>query len=81
MTDTADRVKKAIAEQLAIDPERVPLDPDEVTTDSLEKIEIGMALEDEFGIDEISDDEIEHCVSLGDYIDMIEKHLAGSEVA
>ena len=31
MTDTADRVNKAIAEQLAIDPERVPLDPDEVT--------------------------------------------------
>lgn len=67
----ADRVKAVISEQL----NRPELDPThrlvvDLEADSLDTVELTMALEDEFGI-EIPDDEAEKLATVQDCIDYV----------
>lgn len=86
---TAYRVARVIAECLWIDQDLLPaaatalaLDSMErLATDSLDQIEIGMALEDEFELEEIPDDDIASCKSLGDWTDLIVRKLAAKAAA
>ena len=70
---TEARVKRAICVCLST-PDTI-INVDEVTDDSLEKIEIGIFLEDEFGIEEIDADALQDCKSLTDYVELVEKTL------
>jgi acyl carrier protein len=84
MTETtAERVKRIIIAVLAMDEAdfELPEEPDSVTDDSLEKIEIGMALEDEFAIDNISDEEMESVKTVGQWTDIIVRKLADKVAA
>lgn len=77
-TDIANRVKKTIAEQLGIEQSKVT---DEKTlvadlgADSLDEIEIVMAIEDEFGI-EIIDDDAEKITTVKEAVDYVAKRLS-----
>jgi acyl carrier protein len=84
MTDTtAERVKHTIIEVLDMDegPFELPDEDESITDDSLERIEIEMALEEEFEIEEISDDDMESVNTLGDWVDLVERKLAGKAAA
>ncbi len=72
-----DKVKKCIVEQLGVDEDEVTLDAsitDDLGADSLDQVELVMALETEFNLD-IPDEEAEKIKTVGEAIDYIEKEL------
>lgn len=72
------RVKEIIVEQLGVDPEQVANEAsfvDDLGADSLDTVELVMALEEEFGL-EIPDEEAEKITTVGEAIEYIEKNAA-----
>ncbi len=73
----SDRVKKIIIEQLGVQESEVTTDAsfvDDLGADSLDTVELVMALEDEFEL-EIPDEEAEKITTIKEAIDYIESHL------
>jgi acyl carrier protein len=71
----ADKVKSIIAEQLGVKVEEVTPTAsfiDDLGADSLDTVELVMALEEEFGI-EIPDEDAEKITTVGDAIKYIEE--------
>ena len=78
MEPVADRVKKIIVDQLGVEEETVTQEAsfvDDLGADSLDTVELVMALEEEFGI-EIPDEDAEKITRVKEAIDYIEKHAA-----
>lgn len=74
--DLEERVKEIIVEQLGVEAAQVNEKAkfvDDLGADSLDTIELVMALEEEFSI-EIPDEDAEKIVSVGDAIDYIKNH-------
>ncbi len=68
MTTVQPKVKEVIVEQLGVDPDRVKLEAsfiDDLGADSLDIVELVMAMEEEFGI-EIPDEDAEKLKTVGD---------------
>ena len=73
-SDTFDRVKKIIVEQLGVEENEVSPEAsitDDLGADSLDQVELVMAFETEFGID-IPDEEAEKIKTVGDAVAKIE---------
>ncbi|MBF0139429.1 MAG: acyl carrier protein [Magnetococcales bacterium] len=76
MSSIAERVKKIVVEQLQVEPDQVTDDAhfvDDLGADSLDTVELVMALEEEFGM-EIPDDAAEKIQTVRQAIEYIEKH-------
>lgn len=78
MVDAAiyDRLKNIVVEQLGVDEEDVTMQAsfvDDLNADSLDLVELIMSLEEEFGL-EISDEDAEKIVTVGDAANYIEEH-------
>ncbi|MDD5644365.1 MAG: acyl carrier protein [bacterium] len=76
MSSVAERVKKIIVEQLGVNAEEVTNEAsfiDDLGADSLDTVELVMALEEEFNAD-IPDEEAEKLKTVGDVIKYIENH-------
>lgn len=70
------RVKDIIVEQLGVKPDQVTAEAkfiEDLGADSLDIVELIMALEEEFGY-EIPDEEAEKLLTVGDVIKYIEDH-------
>ncbi|HEY5093944.1 MAG TPA: acyl carrier protein [Candidatus Eremiobacteraceae bacterium] len=70
-----DKVKKCIVEQLGVDEEEVVMDAsitDDLGADSLDQVELVMALETEFNLD-IPDEAAEKIKTVGDAVRFIEE--------
>jgi acyl carrier protein len=70
------RIREIVAEQLGVDAEEVTPEVsfvDDLGADSLDTVELVMALEEEFGI-EIPDEDAEKISTVGDAIAYIESH-------
>ena len=68
MATVQPKVKEVIVEQLGVDPERVKPEAsfiDDLGADSLDIVELVMAMEEEFGI-EIPDEDAEKLKTVGD---------------
>ena len=76
MSSVEDRVKKVIAESLRIEEDfkETASFKDDLGADSLESVEVVMALEDEFGI-HIPDEETEKLVTVSDLIAFVKDAL------
>ncbi len=73
----AEKVKKMIVEQLGVNEAEVVPEAkfiDDLGADSLDIVELIMALEDEYGI-EIPDEDAEKIETVGDAIRYIEEHI------
>ncbi|HIJ82817.1 MAG: acpP [Magnetococcales bacterium] len=76
MSTIAERVKKIVVEQLQVEPDQVTDDAnfvDDLGADSLDTVELVMALEEEFGM-EIPDDAAEKIQTVRQAIEYIEKN-------
>ena len=75
--DIANRVKKIVIEQLGVKDEEVTEDAsfvDDLGADSLDTVELVMALEEEFET-EIPDEEAEKIVTIKDAISYVTQHV------
>lgn len=80
MSEVAQKVIKIVAEQLGVREEEVKPESsfvNDLGADSLDTVELVMALEDEFGM-EIPDEDAEKISTVGDAIKYIEEKLANS---
>lgn len=76
MATIAERVKKIVAEQLGVNEEEITNTSsfvDDLGADSLDTVELVMALEEEFET-EIPDEDAEKIVTIQDAISYIESH-------
>ena len=76
MSDTAERVKKIVVEHLGVDESKVTENAsfvDDLGADSLDTVELVMALEEEFGV-EIPDEDAEKITRVREAVEYIEKH-------
>jgi len=71
---TIDRVKRVLAIQFEGDAKLMTSDT-VIEADSLERIEIGIALEDEFGLSAIGDDALLECRTVNDWAALVEKMI------
>jgi acyl carrier protein len=78
MEPVGDRVKKIIVDQLGVEEELVTPEAsfvDDLGADSLDTVELVMALEEEFGI-EIPDEDAENISTVQDAINYIDQHVS-----
>jgi acyl carrier protein len=78
MSEIEQKVKSIIVEQLGVDEDEVTMDAsftDDLGADSLDIVELVMALEEEFSI-EIPDEEAENISRVREAVDYIQKHTA-----
>ena len=77
MSDIEDRVKKIVAEQLGVKEDEITKEAsfiDDLGADSLDTVELVMALEEEFDC-EIPDEEAEGITTVQQAIDYVTKNL------
>ena len=80
MSEIAEKVKSIVAEQLGVKIEEVKEDAkfiDDLGADSLDTVELVMALEEEFGA-EIPDEDAEKLSTVGDAVKFIEDKAANN---
>lgn len=66
-----DKLKSLIAEQFNVDADNITLDTsfaDDLNADSVDIVDLSMALEEEFGIDELTEDEVSAISTVGDLV-------------
>jgi acyl carrier protein len=76
MSDTFDRVKAVVIKQLGVEADIVALDSSfigDLRADSLDTVELIMALEEEFDI-EIPDEDAENIKTVRDVVSYIDSH-------
>jgi acyl carrier protein len=76
MASIAERVKQIVAEQLGVDDEQVTDEAsfmEDLGADSLDTVELVMALEEEFDV-EISDEDAEKIQTVQDAVDYVTEH-------
>ena len=79
MASINDRVKKIIVDQLGVNEDQVKPDAkfvEDLGADSLDTVELVMALEEEFG-EEIPDEEAEKLTTVGESVKYIENQQQG----
>ncbi len=81
MADVNEKIKSIIAEQLGVKPEEVTPQAsfiEDLGADSLDTVELVMALEEEFEI-EIPDEDAEKMATVGDAVKYIEEKIAAKQ--
>lgn len=80
-THIEQKVREIIVEQLGVDPEQVTQEAsfvDDLGADSLDTVELVMALEEEFDL-EIPDEDAEKITTVGEAIEYIERNMEKEE--
>ncbi len=79
MASVFERVQSIVAERLSVDSEKVTMDAEfigDLDADSLDLVEVIMALEQEFDL-EIKDDEAENIRTVANAVNFINEHQKG----
>ena len=73
-----EKLCKLIADQFGVEPDSVTADTafvDDLGADSVDLVDLSMALEEEFGMEEMEAEEIESIVTVGDLYKYMQDHL------
>lgn len=69
-----ERIKKLVADQFAIEEDKISMDTDlidDLDADSLDLVELSMAVEEEFGLGEMDEEDIKNIRTVGDMVDFV----------
>lgn len=72
-----EKIKEVISEQFGVNKESITLETsfqDDLNADSLDLVELVMAMEDEFDL-EVKDEDMENIKTVGDVFNYIEKNI------
>ena len=73
-----EKLCKLIAEQFGVEPDTVTSDTafvDDLGADSVDLMDLSMALEEEFGMEEMESEDIESIITVGDLYKYMQEHL------
>ncbi len=73
-----EKIQRLICEQFVVDPEAVTMETafvDDLGADSLDVVELTMALEEEFSLPEVSDEELKKIVTVGDLVEYVSRYV------
>ena len=71
-------LRELVAEQFAKDPEDITMDTafeGDLGADSVDLVEVSLALEEEFGLEEIPEEDLSSIVTVGDLYRYMREHL------
>lgn len=71
-----EKIQKLICEQFVVEPEVVTLNTsfvDDLGADSLDIVELTMALEEEFSLPEVSDEDLKKISTVGDLVEYVSR--------
>lgn len=71
-----EKILKLVADQFAEDLESLSRETnfmDDLSADSLDVVELSMTIEEEFGLGEISEEELKSIATIGDLVDYVER--------
>lgn len=77
---TSEKIIGYVSEQFGVDKDSLSRDTsfvDDLNADSLDVVELSMTIEDEFGIGEISAEDLKNIKTIGDLVDYVE-HASGN---
>ena len=77
---TSEKIIGYVSEQFGVDKDSLSRDTsfvDDLNADSLDVVELSMTIEDEFGIGEISEEDLKNIKTIGDLVDYVE-HASGN---
>lgn len=65
-----EKLSELLSEQFNVEPESITMETtfDDLSADSVDLVELSMALEEEFGIDEMSEDDVAKIKNVGDLV-------------
>ena len=73
-----EKLSALIAEQFNVDVDSITMDTsfeDDLNADSVDIVDLSMALEEEFGIDELSEDEAAGITTVGDLVRLLQGRI------
>ena len=73
-----EKLRELIAEQFGVEPDSIDADTafvDDLGADSVDLVELSMALEDAFGMDEMEAEDVESIKTVGDLCRYMQEHL------
>ena len=73
-----EKLAALIAEQFNVDVDSISMDTsftDDLNADSVDIVDLSMALEEEFGMEEMDSEDIESIVTVGDLYKYMQEHL------
>jgi acyl carrier protein len=73
-----EKLKRLIAEQLGVDEDIITMDThfeDDLGVDSLDVVELTMAMEEEFNLEEITEEDLAQVVTVGDLVRYLQHQL------
>ena len=75
---TAEKIMARVAEQFAVDKDELSRDTcfvESLGADSLDIVELTMAVEEEFDLEEVSEENLQKISTIGDLIDYVETRV------
>ena len=73
-----EKLSELISEQFGVEPDTITMETtfeDDLGADSLDIVELSMALEEEFGVSEMEEDEISSITTVGDLVHYLQNKL------
>ena len=73
-----EKLSELISEQFGVEPDTITMETtfeDDLGADSLDIVELPMALEEEFGVSEMGEDEISSITTVGDLVHYLQNKL------
>ena len=73
-----EKIRTIIAEQFGVDESEISLDTaiiEDLEADSLDIVELSMSIEDEFGLDEMQEDDLKDIRTVGDLVELVTRSV------
>ncbi len=73
-----EKLTELLSEQFSVDADSITMDTsfvDDLGADSLDLVELSMAMEEEFGVEEMSEEEIGGIVTVGDLVRYLQSRV------